>query len=337
MKVLVTGASGHIGYHICKLLLDQNYQVRAFIRKSSFKEHLEKLPLEIFYGDILIPENLQEAMKDIDIVFHTAAVYQLTPLKRKYLSIAATEKKVNIITTAVTGTINLFQAAKNNNIKKIIYTSSVETIGISYNKNNPLSESYHTQDFFYDYSLAKSESEKLALQLAKKTGIFTVICNPSTVIGKNDYKLTPSNALLLRCIKHNLFYVEAGQSLVDVDDVAWGHIQALNKGRNLERYILSGENIEIKDLLILIKNILNIKKPSVKLTKPFLYPLAIICDILSAMTGTVFFISRRKINRIIGGYSYYDCSKAKFELGYNPKQLKETLPETINWLIEKYS
>lgn len=326
MNVLVTGASGHIGYHICKLLTAQGYGVKAFIRPCSFKEHLLKLPLTICYGDILDVSALKKAMKNIDYVFHAAAVYKLTNLDRSEL----------IIRTATEGTTNLYQAAYENRIKKIVYTSSVETVGLTYDKNKPLDETIFTTECFYAYSRAKVESEKIALDLSKKLGLYTVICNPSTVIGKNDYKLTPSNNMLLNFSRYSLFYLEAGQSLVDVEDVALGHINALLKGRNLQRYILSGENVEIKDVVILIREILGIKGPVFKLNKQFLYFSAFICEILSNLMQKEPFFTRKKVLRSIGSYSYYDYSKAKEELGYRPKSLNEILPGALAWLRERY-
>ena len=124
--------------------------------------------------------------------------------------------------------------------------------------------------------------------------------------------------------------------MVDVEDVARGHLSALLKGKNMERYILSGENIEVKDLIILIKRILNIKSPLFKLNKFLLYPIAFICEAVSNMTTNEPFLTRRKVKRAIGSYSYYDCSKAREELSYFPKSLTETLPSTLHWLMERY-
>lgn len=326
MKILITGASGHIGYHLCKLAVAKGYQVKAFVRPSSYKNHLLQLPIEICYGDILEIDTLRKAVEGVEAVFHTAAIYELTEEEKDNL----------IIKTSIEGTRNLYQASYEKQVKKIVYTSSVETVGLSYNINKLLSESSFAAEGFYVYSAAKVESERVALKLAKKFDLPTVICNPSTVIGKEDYKLTPSNKMLLNYVKYNLFYVDGGQSLVDVEDVARGHLSALLKGKNMERYILSGENIEVKDLIILIKRILNIKSPLFKLNKFLLYPIAFICEAASRLTINEPFLTRRKVKRAIGSYSYYDCSKAREELSYFPKNLTETLPFTLHWLMERY-
>jgi len=330
-KILVTGASGHLGYHICKLLSSEGINVRAFIRESSYKEHLLRLPVDVCYGDVFDVTSLKKAMEEMDAIFHAAAIYKLTePTCNKR------PHEDPIIRTSLEGTKNLFRAASENHIKKIVYTSSVETIGLTYNKNILLDESCFTGDTFYIYSTAKIESEKLAIELAEKYGIHTVICNPSTIIGKDDYRLTPSNNMLLSFVKNNKFYVDGGQSLVDVEDVAHGHINALYKGRHLERYIISGENIEIRDLIALIREILKIRGPFIRLNKALLYPAAFLFETFSAITKRPPFITRRKVLRSIGSYSFYNNSKARKELDYLPRPLKETLPSTLAWLLRRY-
>jgi len=277
-------------------------------------------------------DSLKRVMKGVDIIFHAAAVYKLTEAASNG-SVAGDEP---IIPTAIEGIRNLYQAASESHIKKIIYTSSVETIGMTYNKNKLLDESCFTKEAFYIYSIAKIEAEKLAFELANKFNIHTVICNPATIVGKDDYKLTPSNKMLLNFARNSFCYVEGGQSLVDVEDVARGHLNAFNKGRHLERYILSGENIEIRDLIILIREILNIKGPLIKLNKLFLYPAALFFEMLSKITKKTPFITRRKIIRSIGSYSFYDNSKSRKELDYSPGELKEVLPSILSWLVERH-
>ena len=271
-------------------------------------------------------------MEGVDFVFHAAAVYKLVETGKN-------EKELEndpIIKTAIEGTENVFKVASETGVKKIIYTSSVETVGLTYDRNTLLDETHYSQGDFYFYTIAKIESERVALKLARKYNLPTVVCNPSTIIGKDDYRLTPSNSMLLNIVKFSLFYIDGGQSLVDVEDVARGHLCALSKGRNMERYILSGENIEIKDLSAMIRNIMNVKGPFFMLNKLFLYPAAFVFKVISKITQKPPFITTKKVSKSVGSYSYYDCSKARKELGYSPKKLNETLPLTIGWLVERY-
>ncbi len=328
IRVLVTGASGHIGYHIARELVSAGYKVRAFVRPTSFCEHLRKLPVEIFQGNVLRKDDLHKAVKGVDAVFHAAALYKLSD---------ETEGDL-IIKTAVEGTKNLYAAAKKSGINKIVYTSSVAAVGSSRDKNRIMNEENFAGKTTHSnsYAIAKIESEKMALKLAEEYNIFTVICNPSTVIGKEDYKPTPSNRSILKCVGFNFFYVEGGQSFVDVEDVARGHLTAFLKGRNLERYILSGENTEIKDMIIRIRDILGVKGPLLKLNKSLLRVPALLDETIAKMRKKEPFLTAKRVKSGIGKYSFYDHSKAGRELGYAPKGLAETLPGTLRWLMEKH-
>jgi len=226
MRILVTGASGHLGYHIAKKLVSQGYKVKAFIRPTSFRQHLDKLAVEICLGDVLERDSVLRACRGVDVVFHTACIYDLAP---------NCDSKA-IWATAVDGTRNLLDCCAQEKLKRIVYTSSVETIGVTSDKSVPLTEEDSFVDMPYAYSRAKVEAENLCLELSKRYGLSTVICNPATIIGKDDYKLTPSNAMILTYARFPLFYVDSGQSIVDVQDVAEGHILAYKNECLLEYY-----------------------------------------------------------------------------------------------------
>jgi len=142
--------------------------------------------------------------------------------------------------------------------------------------------------------------------------------------------------MLLNFARFSPFYVEGGQSLVDVEDVARGHLGALLSGQSNERYILSGENIEIKDLISRIRRYLNIKGPVCKLGKVLLYPAALAFEKMSRITGKEPFLTCAKVDRAVGGHSFFDNNKARTTLGYSPHSLEATLPSTLSWLLKKY-
>lgn len=309
------------------MLLKKGYSVRAFIRPTSYKKHLEALDVELAYGDILNKESLSRALDCVTSVFHAAAVYDLSP----------NANEENIVKTAVYGTRNLFDVlSMKKDVKKLVYTSSVETVGVSDNKERLLEENNYAEEFPYIYSKAKMQAEKICLELAKRYRIFTVICNPSTVIGKNDYKLTPSNGMLLMYAKFNSFYIDSGQNLVDVEDVAKGHFAAFQSGRNLERYILSGENIEIKHLLLIIRRILNKRSDIFKLNKFILYPVAICSELIFRLLRIEPILTKQKIDKMLDKYNFYDCTKAHRELNYSYRGLETIIPSTLNWLKERH-
>jgi len=327
MRILVTGASGHLGYHIVKRLVLQGYKVKALIRPTSFRQHLDKLAVEICLGDVLERDSVLRACRGVDTVFHTACIYDLS---------SNCDSKM-IRATAVDGTRNLLDCCAHEKPKRIIYTSSVETIGASSDKSVSLTEEDSFIDMPYAYSRAKVEAENLCLELSKKYGLSTVICNPATIIGQDDYKLTPSNAMLLTYARLPLFYVDSGQSIVDVQDVAEGHILACKNGRELERYILGGDNIEIKDLLDIIKRALGKNMPSMKLGRSLFYAAAFMSEKLSVLTGkgeTLLTIPKAK--KMYQKYNYYNSQKAMRELGYVHRSITDTLPATLSWLLNRY-
>lgn len=327
MRILITGASGHLGYHITKRLVAQGHKVKAFIRPTSFRQHLDKLAVEICLGDVLKRDSVLRACRDVDTIFHAACIYDLSP---------DCDSKM-IWATAVDGTRNLLDCCAREKPKRIIYTSSVETIGVSSDKSVSLTEADSTIDMPYAYSRAKVEAENLCLELSKRYGLSTVICNPATIIGQDDYKLTPSNAMLLSYARFPLFYVDSGQSIVDVQDVAEGHILACKNGRDLERYILSGENIEIKDLLDMIKKALGKKIPSIKMGKGFFYAAAFMNEKLSAWMGKgEALLTVAKAKKMYQKYNYYSSQKAMGELGYTHRSITDTLPAILSWLLNRY-
>ena len=339
MEILVTGASGHLGYHLCKGLVARGHRVRAMVRRSSYIDHLRELDVELRYGDVMDLVSFKEAMVGVDAVFHAAAVYKIAAKDE-----AAGESKGGagtVIDTAVLGTEFLFKAARECGVGKVVYTSSVATVGTGKDKAHPLDESSAVgegggEGVSFDYYVAKIESEKLAVKLSKEYSIETIICNPSAIVGGMDFKPTPSNNMLLDMAKKSRFYVAGGQCIVHVEDVAEGHMLALEKGKPGERYILGGDNVELKALFLMIRKALGISGPFIKLPKPLLYAAAIAFEILQKLTGLTPPFTCKKVKKSVGSYNFFDSSKAKRELGYAPKHLPDFLPQTLEWLRERY-
>ncbi|MFC1521994.1 NAD-dependent epimerase/dehydratase family protein [Elusimicrobiota bacterium] len=325
--MLVTGASGHVGYHLVKLLSKSGYEVKAFIRPASYHEHLKKLPIEICHGDILEPDSIKRALKGVETVFHAAAVYNIS-----------NEDDGSIIKTAVEGTKNLLESiAGAGTVTKLVHTSSVEAIGISDNRSRLLDESCHAQGFSRPYARGKIEAEQLVLESSRKTGIDTVICNPSTVIGKHDYKPTPSSRMLMTLAKFRFFSMDSGQSLVHAEDVAKGHVQAMLCGRNRERYILSGENIAFKDLVKKINRLFHGKNyPVFQLSKSMLWAGSLGLEILFRAINADPPLTRERVSKNTGRFFFYNNDKARQELSFSPKPMDEYLRDTLLWLSQRY-
>ena len=231
-KVLVTGATGFVGSALVRALLKRGEEVHILVRqKGPDYPNLEGLPVHAHHGEIQSVESLRNAMRGIDTVYHAAAVYQFYPWWRK--------KEPAIYKINVQGTQNILSCAASLGIKKLVYTSSIITIGKSprgevSNEETPFSQA----QLVSHYARSKYEAEALVLAAARK-GFPAVVVNPGVVVGARDQKPTPSGEIIVKFLNRSYpGYFDADWCFADVDDVAEGHIRACEKGRVGERYIL---------------------------------------------------------------------------------------------------
>lgn len=324
MKVLVTGANGHIGSHVVKQLLEQGHEVRAFVRKGSDKRGLEGLEPELFYGDVMDDEAVSKAAENCDAIIHMAAVYK---------TIAKTPEE--IVEPAVRGAGNIFRAADKQGIKRIVYTSSVASIGFSYDPNEQRSGKDWNEDAQNPYYVAKTQSEKSAQKLARQFGIHLVVICPALVLGPNDYRITPSNQLVMDLLNGIGQTYPGGLNIVDVRDVAAAHVAALTKGENCQRYILGGENIEVKQLGKLLHQqtgTRTIHLPTGRATTLFFARIVeTICKLLHLKPPFTYDL----VHEVVGRYAYYDTATTEKDLGINPRPAAEILPDCVNWLLSQ--
>ena len=238
MKKLIIGATGHLGLHLTRVLIANNYAVRALVRRSSNLIGLTGLDVEVVYGDILDPDSLAGAMIGCDVVFHLAAPTSLVP------------EMEHII---VDGTRHVLEQASHAGISKLIYTSSVATIGYARSPNEILDESFNQLTRASAYHTAKWHAEKLALKFSESSDVAVVVVNPATIVGPLDYRITPSTLPIQRCLDKGLpFTFESGLTVVHVEDAARGHLLAMLRGKAGQRYILGGDRITISEYFKLI-------------------------------------------------------------------------------------
>lgn len=324
---LVTGASGHIGSNLVKLLIEKGETVRAMVRKSSSTVSLPTHKnLQVVYGDVYDSASLLQALGGVSLLYHTAAVYSLS---RK--------NPGEILNTAVQGTRNILEAVKKSGaVRRVVYTSSVAAVGMTEDPRAQLNESNWTSDREMDeYTQAKLESEKLAHSLANQLEIDLVVVNPSLVLGPLDRKPTPSNKVVVDFLNGKVpAYLETGLSAVHVEDVARGHMLAMEKGRSSERYILSGDNVKLKDFFQALANISGRKPPGIKLPRPLAIGMAALFELGSAITKTEPVATVQGMRSMTNRYSFFSNEKARRELGYQPRGLKETLESTVQWFQE---
>ncbi len=320
-KILITGANGFLGAAITKLAIKKKYKVSVLVRKTSNMDNLEDLKskLEIFYGDLRIKDSVSQLVKNVDIIFHIAADYRLW-----------SQKPSEIYDTNVHGTENLALAALEYK-KKLIYTSSVATLGNSELENTETTP-VKFEDMIGDYKKSKYLAEKIVEKLIKKN-LKAIILNPSTPIGPGDTKPTPTGKIILDLLTNKMpAYVDTGLNFVHVDDVAEGHFLALDKGKVGEKYILGGENLNFKDFIDSVSSFGKVKKANIKLKTSFLYPLAYLNEFFCNMninndpslTVDSLRMSEKKM--------FFSSEKAKKKLGYRPRPVNNAIKDAVNWM-----
>ena len=250
MKAFLTGGTGFVGANLARLLLQQGYEVKALVRPDSSMYNLNSLDIELVEGD-LNDRELASKMRDCQVLFHVAACYSLWHRDRNLLH------RSNVL-----GTRNILECARKAKIERTVYTSSVAAIGVGKN-NKPVDESHQSPVSklvgYYKKSKYYAEREAIA---ATRLGQDIVIVNPTTPIGAWDIKPTPTGEIIVRFLRRNMpFYVDTGLNLIDVRDVAWGHLLALEKGVVGDRYILGNQNLTLKQILDKLSRITDLTAP----------------------------------------------------------------------------
>ncbi len=255
MNVFVTGATGFVGHHVARALAAEGARLRLLIRKSSNLANLEGIQGETCVGDLTDPESIRPALAGCDAVVHVAADYRL------WIRDPGSMYRAN-----VQGTRDLLDAARQAGVPRVVYTSSVATMhfradGIVINEDTPVS----LADMVGHYKRSKFLAEQQAIAAAQR-GQHLVILNPTTPIGPNDRKPTPTGRIFVDFLNRRFpAYMDTGLNLVDVSEVARAHVLALTKGQPGHRYILGGENLTLKQILDKMSAITGIPSPTVKI------------------------------------------------------------------------
>ena len=318
MIVAVTGASGHIGNCLVRELVKTGTDVRVLVHKHH--EDIDDLDIKFIYGNILDPETLTPLCKNVDVVFHCAAL----------ISIDNQDKK-NVYATNVTGTKNMVEASLAAGVKKFIHFSSIDAFATYKNENtlNEKSPLAHSKKTIYGYS--KAECEKLVLNAVTK-GLDAVILSPTAVIGPCDFWGSSLGSALLKFYNNKIpILIPLGYNWVDVRDVVSAAIQSVKKGRKGEKYILSGNFCSLKDLSGLIENISG--KTSLRLIVPVFFA-RLVCPLFHIR----YLLTKRKpmftcqsLKILIQAPKNISFEKAQKELDYSPRPLEQTLRETFEW------
>src|SRR6185437_8678906 len=324
MKALVTGATGFVGAAVTRALLQANWEVRVLVRQSSDRRNLQQLALDIVTGDLADRASLARALADRDALFHVAADYRLGALDPQEL-----------YRTNVEGTRNILSAARVAGVPRIVYTSSVATVGIPLDgspgqEQTPVSET----DMIGHYKRSKYLAEQIAREAAL-AGTAVVIVNPSTPVGPGDVKPTPTGQLVLDAARGRMpAYVDTGLNIVHVDDVAAGHLLAFQHGRIGERYILGGQDMSLREILIEIARLTGRKPPRVRLSTSVVLPIAYVAELVARMTGVPNRVTVEGV-RMARKRMFFSSDKAARELGYRWRPPAQAFEDAVLWFREQ--
>jgi dihydroflavonol-4-reductase len=321
MRVLVTGATGFVGAAVARALLQAGWQVRALARKGSDRRNVRDLAIEVVEGDLTDATSLDRALADCEALFHVAADYRLGALDPQQM-----------YRTNVEGTRNILNAARRAGVKRIVYTSSVATVGIPADGSPGKEETpVGVADMIGHYKRSKFLAEQAVLESAQ-AGMPVVIVNPSTPIGPGDVKPTPTGQIVLDAAAGRMpAYVDTGLNIVHVDDVAAGHLLAFHHGRVGERYILGGQDMTLREILVEIARLVGRKPPSIQLPRAVVLPIAYVAEAVARITGRTGRITVEGV-RMAKKRMFFSSEKAMRELGYAWRPPTKALEDAIGWL-----
>jgi len=320
-RVLITGATGFIGSAVARTFLGAGYVVRALVRVTSPRTNLTGLDIEFVEGYIRDAESVARAMQEVRYVIHVAADYRLW----------APEPE-EIIRTNVLGTRIVMEAARRAGVERVVYTSSVATLQLrSGGDAADETESAAESEALGPYKRSKVVAERLVAEMVARDGLPAVIVNPTAPIGRRDIKPTPTGRVIVEAACGRMpGYVDTGLNLVDVDDVAAGHLAALVRGRVGERYILGGQNVMLADMLQDIARLVGRRPPSLRLPRGLIYPVALAAEAMAKVTRREPFVTTEGL-RLAKHRMFFTSAKAERELGYRARPYIEALRDAIDW------
>lgn len=314
--VLVTGASGFLGWHVARVAIERGCAVRALVRPGS---RVEELPVETVTGDLRDPVSLQRAVSGCGIVFHVAGDYRLW-----------SRNPHELYDSNVEGTRNLLGAARAAGVERVVYTSTVGAVGIPPGGLGDETTPVSLADMAGDYKRSKFLAEQVALESAR-AGADVVIVNPTAPMGDHDFKPTPTGQIVLDFLNGAMpAYIDTGLNVVDARDAAEGHWLACQRGRSGERYILGSENLTLAEILRQLAAITNRKPPRVRLPYFMAWCAGASSTAWAHLSGSPPRVSLEAV-RMAKKKMWVTHAKATRELGYQPGPATQALARAVEW------
>ena len=321
MTILVTGATGFVGSAVVRRLLAAGEVVRVLVRPASDLRNIEGLDVEAVRGDLGAPESLGRAVAGCEALFHVAADY-------RYWA----PRPGEVYATNVGGTRSLMRAAMEAGIARIVYTSSTATLGFApaggvADEETPVGLS----DMIGHYKRSKFLAEAEVRRMAREEGLPAVMVNPSTPVGPRDIKPTPTGRIIVEAARGRMpAYVDTGLNVVHVDDVAEGHFLALRRGLPGERYVLGGEDMTLREILVAIATFTGRRPPRVRLPHGAVMPLAVLSEAWARISGREPFATVEGV-RLARKRMFFSSAKAARALGYSARPASQAIRDAVAW------
>ncbi len=319
-RVLVTGGTGFVGSAVLRALLSRGYGVRVLVRPDSTRGNLADLDCEIAEGDMTDRASLLRAMKGVRFAFHVAGDYRLWARNPE-----------EIVRNNVEGTRAVMGAALQSGVERVVYTSSVAVLkpipGVAADETSRMPEGEATGA----YKKSKIAAHALVEAMIARDGLPAVIVSPSTPIGPRDIKPTPTGRIIVNAAMGRMpAYVDTGLNLVHVDDVAEGHVLALERGKPGGHYILGGQDVTLRAMLASIADCAGRRAPRIRLPRAPIYPLALAAEITGRLTGRTPFLTLDGL-RMSKHHMFFSSAKAARELGYTARPFEAGIRDAISW------
>jgi dihydroflavonol-4-reductase len=321
MTTLLTGATGFVGSAVARVLAARGHSLRVLTRPTSDRRNLAGVEAEVVTGDLTDPDSLARAAAGCRYVVHVAADYRFW-----------VPNPADMLRANVQGSIAMMRAAQRAGAERIVHCSSVAALGHTAD-GSPADEATPVDEagLISTYKRSKYQAEQAVLELVRAESLPVVVVNPAAPVGPRDIKPTPTGKMIMDAANGRMpAYLDTGLNVVHVDDVAEGHVLALERGRIGERYILGGENLDLKDLLTLVAQVAGRRPPAIRLREAWLWPVAAGMEAFARLTGIAPMMTR-DVLKMARWKMFFSSDKAIAELGYAPRPARQAVEDAVAW------